>query len=97
MAEAATYSELRALQAFFQDAMAQLRDGKVIRLDGVDGRIAAACLAVQQADPVTQQQCMPELDRLIEMLRDYETTLRHLQSQIEQQMAATEQADDAAR
>lgn len=97
MAESATYSELLALQAYFRDALAQLQDGKVIRLEGIDGRVAAACLAVQQADAATQQKCMPELDRLIDMLRSYESNLRQLQSLIEQQMAATGQGDDVAR
>jgi hypothetical protein len=98
MADAsATFTELLDLQAYFNDATAQLREGKIVRLDGIDSRIAAACLAVQQADSATQQQCMPQLTTLIDMLRVYEADLRQLQGLIQAEMKALPDGDDAAR
>lgn len=78
--------ELQALQAYFRTATAGLQQGEVIRLEGMMERVAAVCNAVQHGSPELQQECLPELTALIELLHLYEMELKMLQTLTEQQM-----------
>lgn len=73
------YGELSELQLFFTDALNNLANGKIVDMTGIDKRVAQVCISVQTAPPEKQQEYLPNLSSLIEMLGAYERDLRKIQ------------------
>lgn len=80
-----TLKELNDLCEFFADAERGLKNGQFTDLVGIDKRVAAVCKTVQQAMPDQQQQYLPELTVLINLLNGYEQSLRDAHAQISEQ------------
>ncbi|MDD3288094.1 MAG: hypothetical protein PHX43_03715 [Alphaproteobacteria bacterium] len=72
--------ELEALKKFFVTAKQALGNGTITSMVGVDQRISKICQQVQKASPDMQQQYLPELNTLIELLNGYEQALRDFQA-----------------
>lgn len=81
------FQELKTLQEFFLQANALLQEGKLVDLTGIDARIAHLCQDVQAADPVTQQQSLPELMQLIGLLNAYGADMKVLQDKFDRSQA----------
>ncbi|MGE0108721.1 MAG: hypothetical protein AB7S81_03005 [Bdellovibrionales bacterium] len=74
-----TLLELNSLCGFFLEADAELRDGKVTDVTGIDARVAAVCKKVTDALPEQQKEYLPLMNTLIALLNGYEKSLRTLQ------------------
>lgn len=73
-----TLEELNALSRFFIDAEKQLKDGYQVDLSGVDERIGKVCKIIQEALPEQQEQYLPELNNLLNLLNSCESVLRSM-------------------
>ncbi len=75
-----TLDELNDLCHIFTAAETKLKEGQLLDLTGVDARVAAVCQTVQASIPEQQQQYLPELTILLNLLDSYEKGLRDLQA-----------------
>lgn len=74
-----TLAELNELSAFFLKAESTIKQGGAVDMSGMDTRISEVCRAVQNAMPEQQQQYLPELNALLNLLNSCETAIRTMQ------------------
>jgi hypothetical protein len=63
-----TLAELNDLCRIVTTAESQLKEGRLLDLSGVDSRVSAICKTVQASLPEQQQEYLPELTILINLL-----------------------------
>ncbi|MDX9689113.1 MAG: hypothetical protein EOM37_06925 [Proteobacteria bacterium] len=73
-----TLEELNALSRFFIDAEKQLKDGLSVDMSGMDERIGEICKIIQEAVPEQQEQYLPELNNLLNLLNSCESVLHSM-------------------
>lgn len=86
-----TLMELHTLCQFFADAEQRLKNGQMVDLGGIDARVAEVCKIVEDAIPEQQQQYLPELTVLINLLNTYEITLKTLHNNLLENQKADQQ------
>jgi len=78
-----TLVELNALSQFFITTESALKNGQSVDMSGIDARITALCLIVQQAEAEQQEVYLPQLTALLGLLNSCELALRVMQTTIE--------------
>lgn len=74
-----TLAELNELSAFFIQAEATIKGGGNVDMSGMDARIADVCQTVQDALPEQQEQYLPELTALLNLLNSCEMAIHNMQ------------------
>lgn len=75
-----TLAELNELSAFFIQAEATIKGGGSVDMTDMDARIADVCQAVEAALPEQQEQYLPELTTLLNLLNSCELAIQSMQS-----------------
>jgi hypothetical protein len=70
--------ECEAIVKYITAAREIVQSGHMPDLNGLDGRVAALCAALMKADKITQQQCLPQLNAILETLDTCEVEMRAL-------------------
>ncbi len=68
--------ELMSVRATLNAAREELRNGNMPSLFGLDQRVGDICVRLQGADRPTQEECLPELSKLLSDLEVCERDMR---------------------